>query len=295
MSPPGRPRANTAGDGPKVLLCEADVVRSPLVDSFVAEVGELPLMPSLALMLVRSVHDEHVGAAELASHIADDTGLAAHLLRLVNSPFYGFSRRIGTVSDAIAVLGLHLVRRIVTAAVLQRMLPSVLPDGPASRNFWRHQLLVALLARLAHAQHGEGDEEQAYMAGLLHDIGRLAMHAYRPPEDGLLVPSHSVGEEALILQERARLGFDHAQAGAALLQAWKLPDNLVQAVGSHASPTAPAEPTAASVWQANRLAHWIEADPAPAQEQPWMRECGLGLADCQRLVGEVDAIAGPAR
>lgn len=267
---------------------------SPAVVTFVAQVGKLPLMPGLALVLVRSVNDDRLGAAELGAHIADDAGLAAQLLRLVNSPFYGFSRRIGTVSDAIAVLGFNLVRRVVTAAVLQRPQASVLPDGPATRAFWRHQLLSAVLARHAHTQRGEEGGELAYMAGLLHDIGRLAMHAYRPPESGLLVASHTVGEEALVLDERARLGFDHAEAGAALLQAWQLPDVLVQAVWQHASLTAPDEPTAASVWQANRLAHWIEADPAPSQERPWMRESGLGLADCQRLLAEVDAIAGPA-
>jgi putative nucleotidyltransferase with HDIG domain len=268
---------------------------SPTVSAFVAQVGQLPLMPGLAQVLVRSVHDEGLSAAELGGHIADDAGLAAQLLRLVNSPFYGFSRRIGTVSDAIAVLGFNLVRRIVTAAVLQRPQPSVLPDGPATRAFWRHQLLTAALARFAHGQHGDEGEEQAYMAGLLHDIGRLAMHACRPPVDGLLLPSHCVGEEALVKDERARWDFDHAEAGAALLQAWQLPAVLVHAVWQHASPTAPDEATAASVWQANRMAHWIEDDPVPAQEQPWMRECGLGLAECLRLVGEVDVIAGPAR
>jgi putative nucleotidyltransferase with HDIG domain len=267
---------------------------SPAVNAFVAQVGQLPLMPGLALLLVRSVHDESLSAAELGRHIADDAGLAAQLLRLVNSPFYGFSRRIGTVSDTIAVLGFNLVRRIVTAAVLQRPQPSLLPDGPATRAFWRHQLLSAVLARFAHTQLGDEGGEQAYMAGLLHDIGRLAMHACRPPADGLLVPSHSVGEEALVQEERARLGFDHAEAGAALLRAWQLPDLLVQAVWQHASPTAPDEATAASVWQANRMAHWIEDEPAPVQQQPWMRECGLGVAACLRLVAEVDAIAGPA-
>lgn len=268
---------------------------SPAVDAFVARVGALPLMPRLARVLVRSVHDDDLGAAELGSHIADDAGLAAQLLRLVNSPFYGFSRRIGTVSDAIAVLGFNLVRRIVTAAVLQRPQPSVLPDGPATRAFWRHQLLCAALARFVHAQRGDDGDELAYMAGLLHDIGRLALHAYQPAESGVLVASHALGEEALVQDERTRHGFDHAEAGAALLRAWQLPDVLVQSVLQHASPTAPDAATAASVWQANRLAHSIEGGPAPVQEQPWMRESGLGLADCQRLLAEVDAVAGPLR
>ena len=270
-------------------------VLSPALAAFVAQVGKLPLMPGLALVLVRSAHDDRLSAAELGTHIAEDAGLAAQLLRLVNSPFYGFSRRIGTVADAIAVLGFNLVRRIVTAAVLQRPQHSVLADGPATRAFWRHQLLAAVLARSAQAQRSDDGAELAYMAGLLHDIGRLAIQAASPAESHLLAPSHAVGEEALVLQERARLGFDHAEAGAALLQAWQLPDILAQAVWQHAGPTAPDEATAASVWQANRLAHWIEHEPELTQEQPWMRECGLALADCQRLVAEVDAIAGPAR
>lgn len=268
---------------------------SPAVNAFVSQVGQLPLMPGLALTLVRSVHDDSLGTTELGSRIADDSALAAQLLRLVNSPFYGFSRRIGTVSDAIAVLGFNLVRRIVTAAVLHRPQHAALPDGPATRAFWRHQLLTAVLARFAHTQRGDNGEEQAYMAGLLHDIGRLAMHACRPPLDGLLAPSHSLGEDALVQQERERLGFDHAEAGAALLHAWQLPHPLVHAVRQHSSPTAPDEATAASVWQANRMAHCIEDDPVPMQEQPWMRECGLGLTDCLRLVAEVDAITGAAR
>lgn len=267
---------------------------SPATNAFVARVGQLPLMPSLALVLVRSVDDDSLSAAELGSHIEGDAGLAAHLLRLVNSPFYGFSRRIGTVSDAIAVLGFNLVRRIAAAAVLQRPEAGVLPDCRATRAFWRHQLLSAVLARFAHGRRGDDGEDLAYMAGLLHDIGRLAMHACHLPADALSIDSHVVDEEDLVRAERARLGFDHAEAGGALLQAWQLPHLLVQAVWQHASPTAPDEATAASVWQANRMAHWIEQVPVPAQELPWMRECGLALSECQGLVAEVDAIVSPA-
>jgi putative nucleotidyltransferase with HDIG domain len=267
---------------------------SPAVGAFVGRVGQLPLMPRLAMVLVHSVHDDSLSAAELGACIADDPGLAAQLLRLVNSPFYGFSRNIGTVSDAIAVLGFNLVRRIVTAAVMQRPQRTMLSDVPATRAFWRHQLLAAVMARFVQAQRGDDQVELAYMAGLLHDIGRLAIDASSPTDRLGLIPTHVVGEQALVLQERTQLGFDHAEAGAALLQAWRLPDTLVQAVWQHASPTAPDDPISASVWQANRMAHFVETDPAPTQLQPWMRECGLGLADCLRLVAEVDAVASSA-
>lgn len=256
---------------------------------FLTSIRQLPLVPALAVRLVRSLRDPSLGHAELAGQIAADPALAGQLLRLVNSPFYGMRRRIGTVADAIAMLGLNLVRRIVTATVVLGPQRALLPDTDATRGFWRHQLLVAALARELHAQRDDGaeDAEQAYMAGLLHDVGRLALHAWRPRDDAALHPSHTTGESALVADERARCGIDHALAGALLLHAWELPPAIVDAVGLHAQPTAPDQPLAATVWQANRLAHDLEAEPTTGAEAPWMLDSGLTPAHCRRLLEEV--------
>lgn len=263
--------------------------------AFTAGVRQLPLMPALAVDLVRSVQDEQIGSIELGCRIGADAALAAQLLRLVNSPFYGLSRRVGTVGDAVALLGFNLVRRLVAATLTQRPAAELLPDNADTRGFWRHQLLVAALARALHATQAEDGAETAYMAGLLHDTGRLALHAWQPGPDTLPTPSHRVGEEAVVAAERARHGLDHAQAGAALLGAWQLPEAIVHAVGTHADATAPVDPTAASVWQANRLAHLLEADASTAATPPWLGDVGLTPDSLRRLLDEVDAVAGRAR
>lgn len=257
---------------------------------FVARVRQLPLVPALAIELARSVQDDRLGAVELGRRIGADAALAAQLLRLVNSPFYGLSRRVGTIGDAIALLGFNLVRRIVSATLLQNGGGAALADEAATRAFWRHQLLVASVARAVHDARGDEGCETAYMAGLLHDLGRLALRAWQPYAAGALAPSHAVGDGALVADERARHGIDHAQAGAALLAAWQLPPPIVDAVRAHADETAPADALAASVWQANRLVHRIE--DGVLDDDAWRQDSGLSPAHRDQLVSEVDAIAG---
>lgn len=262
------------------------------VSDFAMSIRHLPLFPTMAVQLVRSVQQEDISAAEMARQIAADVGLSSHLLRLVNSSFYGLSRRIATVADALAVLGFNMVRRIVTAAVLQRPVHAHLPDTPATQAFWRHQLLTAALARFVHGKKGEDGEEVAYMAGLLHDVGRLAMFVRWPQDYGELLQRPIAEDDLAIDEERQRFGFDHAQAGGALLRLWSVPEAIVLATRGHADDSAPADPLAASVWQANRLAHLLATEPEDGPEPAWMREAGLSADMRRKIVDEVGAFAG---
>jgi HD-like signal output (HDOD) protein len=257
---------------------------------FVASIRQLPLIPVVALQLVRSVQKEDISGAELGRQIGADAALAGQLLRLVNSSYYGLSRRVATVGDALAVLGINMVRRIVISAALQRPMLEHLPDTPATRGFWRHQLLGAALARFVHGRSGADGEEAAYMAGLLHDVGRLAMFVRWPQVYGAWLARPLDGSATD--DERSRFGFDHAQAGAALLHHWGIPESIVLAARHHADAAAPADPIAASVWHANRLAHRLADEPADGPEQPWMREAELGAVQRRRIVDEVDALTG---
>lgn len=277
---------NESGTDPSIGVDETPV---PL-EEFVASVQHLPLYTPMAARLVRSVEREDVTATELSQQIGSDAVLASHLLRLANSSFYGMSGRIGTVGDALAVLGLNMVRRIVASAVLQRPLMAYLHDTPGAREFWRHQLLCAALARHLQARRREDGAEIAYMAGLLHDVGRLVMLVrLRGQYEALLQP---VAEGQSITElERQRFGFDHAQAGAALLRLWSVPERIVQAVQQHVDPAAPDDSVSASVWHANRLAHRLAVEPPDGSDQPWMLEAGLTAEIRQRLIEEVGAFA----
>lgn len=285
----------TGGDAqptrPAIAAAPPAALATTLAD-FVASTRHLPLVSGMAAQLVRSVESEHITAAELSRQIATDAVLASHLLRLVNSSFYGMSRRIGTVADALAVLGFNMVRRIVTAVVMQRPVLAHLPDTPATREFWRHQLLCAALARFVHRRGGDDGEEVAYMAGLLHDVGKLAMFVRWPQAFGEMMQRPSSGDGSLIAEERSHFGFDHAQAGGALLRQWNLPEAIVLATAAHADDLPPTDPVAASVWQANRLAHTLADMAEQADEPPCLQEAGLDAAARRQILDEVDGFAG---
>ncbi len=260
------------------------------LQAFVGSVQHLPLFSGTAMQLIRSVDREDIPVAELSRLISTDAALVAHLLRIVNSPYYGLSRRIGTVGDALAVLGVNLIRRTVTATVLQRPLLAYLHDSAVARAFWRHGLLCAALAR--HLALARGiDGEIAYMAGLMHDVGRLAMLMQYPHETDVLLRLRSGEDEQGIEDESERFGFDHAQVGGALLELWELPERIVVAAQRHADATEPEEALCASVWQANLYAHEMIGEPDLRDEQsPWMVAAGLSLKARQRIEDEIGAL-----
>ena len=263
------------------------------LEAFVASVQHLPLFSGTAVQLIRSVDQEQITAGELSRLISTDAALSAHLLRIVNSPYYGLARRIGTVSDALTVLGFNLVRRTVTAAVLQRPLFAYLHDTDIARAFWRHELLCAALARHLALRKGF-DGEFAYMAGLLHDVGRLVMLMRFPDQTDMLLQRCS--DDAGIARERERFGFDHAQVGGALLELWGLPGGMVQAAHQHADPTEPEEPRAADIWRANLISHEMAQDAEPTsgvdpnQISPWMDAIDLSVKARKQILDEIAAL-----
>ena len=260
--------------------------------AFVASVEHLPLFTGMAAQLIRSVDDEDITAVELNRIISADAALVVHLLRIVNSPYYGLSRRIGTVTEACTVLGLNLVRRTVTVAVLQRPLFAYLHDTATARAFWRHELLCATLSRHLGQRAGIHGEA-SYMAGLLHDVGRLTMLMRFPDRvDLLLRPSSEAdGKAADTEDERSMFGFTHAQVGGALLEMWGLPAGIVQAAHQHMDDIEPEDAMAAAVWRANLIAHEF-GDDDDDQVLPWMEAIGLDAAGRRRMIVEIEALGG---
>ena len=260
------------------------------LEAFVASVQHLPLFSGTAMQLIRSVDQEDVTVGELSRLISTDAALVAHLLRIVNSSYYGLSRRIGTVSDALSVLGVNLIRRTVTAAVLQRPLFAYLHDTSVARTFWRHGLLCAALARHLAMQKGV-DGELAYMAGLMHDVGRLAMLMQFPQQTDVLLRVRSDDDNFGIDREFARFGFDHAQVGGALLELWGLPEQIVQAAHQHADETEPEDAMSASVWLGNLLSHEMIDEPDDQDTLlPWMVDIGLSVKARRQIVDEIRAL-----
>jgi putative nucleotidyltransferase with HDIG domain len=286
---PARRRRTTITIGRFMTDLQTDHDETATLEAFVATVQHLPLFTGTAIQLIQSAEREDVTSAELSRLIATDAALVVHLLRLVNSSFYGLSRKIGTVSDAIAILGLDLVRRTVASAVLKRPLFAYLHDTESARAFWRHELICAALAR--HLARGtDANGELAYMAGLLHDVGRLVMLTRFPDQADLLL--RGGGNEVGTASEREVFGFTHAQVGAALLESWDLPAEIVQAARHHTDETEPDDELAAAVWRANLLSYEMEDFDDDDEQKPWMAAIGLSVAARHKMIEEIEAIEG---
>lgn len=247
-----------------------------LLDRF----AHLPVMPGLALHLICSVQDEGIKRDELVRLITADPALVVQLLRIVNSPFYGFSGRIVAIDDAVSLLGLNLVRRIVIATVMGRSGNATPTGSSPAHGFWHDQLMVAGLNR----QLADNcDPELAYIAGLLHQIGRLALCTLDP------APCAPLGltDSELLAFERRHCGTDHAELGAELMRCWNLPQTLVEAARDYATTERPATPLAALVWRSRQLLHQLWAQPELAQQANWLDAQGLSAPTLARLIDEV--------
>ena len=155
----------------------------PSLAEMIARLHKLPAMPAVAMELLSSLSDDNTEVDALARRIAQDQAIAARVLRVANSPFYGLQTQVGSIRDAIVVLGFSSVRSLVLTATVVSGLPAGRCPGFSQEHFWRHGLAVGVAARnLARALGHKGDN--LFIAGLLHDIGRLVLFKQTPEAAG---------------------------------------------------------------------------------------------------------------
>ena len=209
----------------------------PRLEALVRQVRDLPALPAAVVRVMQLTDDPKAGMADVARALASDQALAARVLKLANSAFYGASRRIATVSEAVVTLGMRTTRNLVMATSCQEMLERdvagyALPRGA----LWRHSLACASAAQALAERARYRATEEAFVAGLLHDIGKVVLSTYRKEEFARVLLRALAGDRTFAEAEREVLGFDHAEAGARLLERWNLPSSLVLAVRYHHAP-----------------------------------------------------------
>ena len=206
---------------------------NPELDLLIQEIAELRPLPTVALRVLEIAESEHFSAHELAQAIGTDAALTAKMLRLANSAYYGFPRRISTVRDAVVLLGFRAVRSATLATCVIEAMPS--GDHIDDRTFWHFSITVGMLAEvLARSARQHADE--AFTAGVLHNIGRLALDQQRP--DSLRRALQLAKREDITIAEaeRSLMGFSDAEIGGALALHWNFPTPLAMAVANHQRP-----------------------------------------------------------
>lgn len=198
-----------------------------------AEVEHLFSLPDVALRLNQLVSQPDTANKAIVEVLQLDPGLAAMVLRLANSAWYGLPSKVDTLSRAVTLIGLTALRDLVLAAAFIKRFQGVPGEFVNMRTFWDNSVACGVVARNLARRCRVHESEQLFLAGLLHKIGRLVFFVARP---GLyrevLAQAEHHHEAAIVAAERAVFGCTHAQAGGALLARWQLPARL-QSVVSH--------------------------------------------------------------
>ncbi len=194
---------------------------------------ELTSMPEIIVRLNQVVDDPYSTAKDIADVISEDPALTARLLRIVNSPFYGFPSQIDTITLATTIVGTQQLRLLALASSTIRQFANLPNQIVTMETFWRHSFSVAVVARTIAKLSKDPEDEQYFIAGLLHDLGSLIIYNTIPTLAKEAI-THAKHKDIPVYQaERAIIGFDHAMVGSALLKHWNLPEGLVESVGCH--------------------------------------------------------------
>lgn len=187
--------------------------------------------PPVAATLMRMVSTDDADFSGMARLIRVDTTFSAEVLRLANSPLLGCRRKILSILHAMAILGTERLKGLVMVVAMRDFLSGAL-HVPSAQRCWRHSLAAAFLAQDIGAACWL-DKDQCYTAGLMHDLGRLALIATFPSQYADLIEHVEQTGEDLLAAERRRFEVDHAALGCWLVSDWELPEDFLDIVGTH--------------------------------------------------------------
>lgn len=235
-------------------------------ESVVQKVKELAALPQVVHQIIHLTNNPNASVKELERLISIDQGMSMRVLNTVNSAYYGFSRKIASIKDAVVLLGFKAVRNLaMTVSVFDLFVGKTDRQNLRRGKWWRHSIDTALCARLIASQVAGVSPDEAYTAGLLHDIGKPLLDRYgdAPYEQVEVLIEEGVPE---LVAERQVYGCDHAEVGRLVSQHWGFPDKLVEAIGAHHTESAEGLQDAtltAVIVLANHIAHLLRQPDTP--------------------------------
>lgn len=201
-------------------------------ETVIRKIRQLPPLPLAAQKLLTMVDDERTSAEGLTKVLKSDAALAAKVLQLVNSAFYGFSRKITTLSHAVVILGFSAIKNVAIGFAACEVLKKL--EGPVNwERYWLHGVTCASCGQAVAEAAGYRIPEEAFIACLLHDVGYAVLAAVAPAVMHDLALRKMLGD---LEQESAALGINHAEAGQMVMEHWKIPQQLCRVIRFHHSP-----------------------------------------------------------
>ncbi|MBN2071857.1 MAG: HDOD domain-containing protein [Candidatus Krumholzibacteriota bacterium] len=231
------------------------------INKLIMLTGDLPPMPYVARKVMEVVNKPSTNAETLQEIISKDQGLSSHILKIANSALYAVSRRIETLTDAIVMLGFNSIRTLAIMSATKNLHNFAKRGkilGLKDKLMWEHSVAAAIASRMIAQHVNSSHVENAFMAGLLHDIGKLVILQKLNDDFNQIVEEvYNTGRHFSEVEE-AILGFTHAEVGALLMKKWKFSEEFEEAVQSHHSVTSELGPNRQLVFYidlANKMCH----------------------------------------
>ena len=240
-------------------------------DKIMEKVSVFPSMPQAGLKLRALLAKEDVSTSEIEGILRHDPGLAANVLRLANSAYFGLSSKVSTLKHAVVLLGVRRFSEIAVSACMNKTMDTAVEGyGLSPGELWLHSIAVSTTAEALAKNRKLAQTIDFFTPGLLHDIGKLVLSEFvkgeRPKIESLVANG-----VPFVIAEKEALGTDHAEVGALILSKWSFPSDLINAVRWHHYPEAVKEPDQQPeiVYIANLLCQ-SNADTESAEGQPIM-------------------------
>jgi len=211
---------------------------SHAASTLIASIKSLPTLPTVALRVMAVTADPDSSANDLMGVISPDVSLTTKILKIANSPFYGLTREISSLQHAVTVLGFKEIRNLVISTVAFESFKNLEQNGKFDiSKFWQHSFYCALAAKTIAVSLKDGSNE-LFVAGLVHDIGKLAMYIAFPNEFMMQMEIMSPLKIKYTAYEAEKdvFGMTHDEVGLKLLEKWMFPESLLTAVGYHHRP-----------------------------------------------------------
>ncbi len=215
-----------------------ELLKHRALKEIVSQIDSLPTLPAIYVELVDELESEDASIEKIGDIIAKDIGLTAKILKMVNSSFFGLRQQITSPAKAVSLLGLDLIKAIVLTHGTFDKFKNLKYPGLSLEQMWEHAMITGALAKIIAREGGldRKASDTAFMAGLLHDIGRLLIAAYLPDSYRVIAKRIQEKSKSMVEAETEIIGTTHAAIGAYLIGLWGLPDAILEAAAFHHNP-----------------------------------------------------------
>ena len=238
------------------------------LEEVINKINDLPSLPEVALEMLSDLENEDISLDTMVEKVTMDQALAAKVLKLANTSYYGANSKVVTIQQAVSLLGTTHTKNLIRTTIFTHHLPTARCQGFDNKAYWRHNIATAICAeiisRTLHMKH-----DFAFTAGLMHDIGRLVLVVKFPKKYEQVIQCSKDNDCSLLDAERSILGVDHVAVGLILALQWNFADAIQDAIrGHHAPDDKELNSLASIVHVANAIVHALDLSESEEESVP---------------------------